>query len=119
MPVRAPKRTPAQRRPSPPGDAENLWSPLKTELIYWPGTTFATRAEAETAIFRYIDGRYNPCRIQQGWAACRRTSTRRRSYRRQQDQSDPATNPTRPYLRPITRSPAKRGTSRPVRDFRR
>jgi transposase InsO family protein len=36
--------------------AENLWSTLKTELIYWPGTAFATRAEAEAAIFRYIDG---------------------------------------------------------------
>lgn len=46
--------------------AENLWSTLKTELIYWPGNTFATRAEADAAIFRYIDGWYNPRRIQQG-----------------------------------------------------
>ena len=36
--------------------AENLWSTLKIELIYWPATTFATRAEAEAALFRYIDG---------------------------------------------------------------
>jgi putative transposase len=36
--------------------AENLWSTLKIELIYWPAITFATRAEAETALFRYIDG---------------------------------------------------------------
>jgi putative transposase len=46
--------------------AENLWSTLKIELIYWPATTFATRAEAQSALFRYIDGWYNPRRIQQG-----------------------------------------------------
>jgi Integrase core domain len=46
--------------------AENLWSTIKTELIYWPGNTFVTRAEADAAIFRYIDGWYNPRRIQQG-----------------------------------------------------
>ncbi|PBC53518.1 IS3 family transposase [Rhodococcus sp. ACPA1] len=46
--------------------AENLWSTLKIELIYWPARTFATRAEAETALFRYIDGWYNPRRIQAG-----------------------------------------------------
>ena len=34
--------------------AENLWSTLKIELIYWPAITFATRAEAEAALFRYI-----------------------------------------------------------------
>ena len=46
--------------------AENLWSTLKIELIYWPATTFATRAEARAALFRYIDGWYNPRRIQAG-----------------------------------------------------
>ena len=46
--------------------AENLWSAIKVELLYWPGTTFATRAQAEAAIFRYIDGWYNPRRIQVG-----------------------------------------------------
>ena len=46
--------------------AENLWSALKIELIYWPATTFTTRAEAEAALFRYIDGWYNPRRIQAG-----------------------------------------------------
>jgi putative transposase len=46
--------------------AENLWSTIKVELLYWPGTTFATRAQAEAAIFRYIDGWYNPRRIQAG-----------------------------------------------------
>lgn len=46
--------------------AENLWSTLKIELIYWPGAVFDTRAEAEAVIFRYIDGWYNPRRIQKG-----------------------------------------------------
>ena len=46
--------------------SENLWSTLKIELIYWPATTFATRAEAQAALFRYIDGWYNPRRVQQG-----------------------------------------------------
>lgn len=46
--------------------AENLWSTIKIELMYWPGTTFATRAEAEHALLRYIDGWYNPRRIQAG-----------------------------------------------------
>ena len=30
--------------------AENLWSTIKVELLYWPGTTFATRVEAEHAL---------------------------------------------------------------------
>jgi putative transposase len=45
--------------------AENLWSTIKVELMYWPGTTFATRSEAEHALIRYI-GWYNPRRIQAG-----------------------------------------------------
>lgn len=45
--------------------AENLWSTLKTELIYWPGNTFTARAEADSASFRYIDSWYNSRRIQQ------------------------------------------------------
>ncbi|MCW2627970.1 IS3 family transposase [Mycobacterium sp.] len=46
--------------------AENLWSAIKVELIYWSATTFATRAKAHAASFRYIDGWYNPRRIQAG-----------------------------------------------------
>ncbi|MBP2371748.1 transposase InsO family protein [Pseudonocardia parietis] len=34
--------------------------------MYWPGTTFTTRAEAEHALLRYIDGWYNSRRIQAG-----------------------------------------------------
>ena len=35
-------------------------STLKIELIYWPATTFAARAEAQPALFRYIDGWQKP-----------------------------------------------------------
>jgi putative transposase len=31
--------------------------------MYWAGTEFATRAEADAALLRYIDGWYNPRRI--------------------------------------------------------
>jgi putative transposase len=46
--------------------AENLWSTIKIELMYWPRTRFTTRAEANTALLRYIDGWYNSRRIQAG-----------------------------------------------------
>jgi putative transposase len=46
--------------------AENLWSTIKVELLYWPRTSFATRADAEHALIRYIHGWYNPRRIQAG-----------------------------------------------------
>ncbi|MFD8338288.1 transposase [Streptomyces solisilvae] len=42
--------------------AENLWMITKTECIR--GRVFATRAEANLALFEYIDGFYNPRRIQ-------------------------------------------------------
>jgi putative transposase len=45
--------------------AENLWSTIKVELLYWAGTEFATRAEADSTLLRYIDGWYNPRRIQE------------------------------------------------------
>ncbi|MFY1696618.1 MULTISPECIES: IS3 family transposase [unclassified Solwaraspora] len=41
---------------------ENFFSTLKTELVY--RTSWRTRDEAENAIFTYIDGWYNPRRIQ-------------------------------------------------------
>jgi transposase InsO family protein len=42
--------------------AENLWMLIKTECIR--GRVFATRAEANLVLFEYIDGFYNPRRIQ-------------------------------------------------------
>lgn len=42
--------------------AESLWSTIKTECIR--GCVFATRAEANLALFEYLDGFYNPRRIQ-------------------------------------------------------
>lgn len=71
--------------------AENLWSTLKTELIYWPHTTFATRTDAEAAIFRYIDGWHNPRRIQERLGGLSPDEYEQAYYLQQQDQSDPAT----------------------------
>jgi putative transposase len=47
--------------------AENFFSILKVERVY--RTTYRTREEAELDLFRYIDGWYNPHRIQRelGW----------------------------------------------------
>jgi putative transposase len=44
--------------------AENLWSTIKIELVY--RNTWRTRDQADNALFRYIDGWYNPRRIQAG-----------------------------------------------------
>jgi putative transposase len=48
---------------------ENFWSTLKTELVF--DNTWASQAEAENALFAYIDGFYNPTRIQKrlGWCS--------------------------------------------------
>jgi transposase InsO family protein len=47
--------------------AENMWSTLKTECVR--RRDFASRAEANQALFEYLDGFYNPRRIQKnlGW----------------------------------------------------
>jgi putative transposase len=47
--------------------AENFFSTLKVERVY--RTSYRTREEAELDLFRYIDGWYNPHRIQRelGW----------------------------------------------------
>ncbi|WP_141662992.1 IS3 family transposase [Streptomyces sp. Wb2n-11] len=42
--------------------AENLWMIIKTECIR--GRVFATRAEANLALFEYIDGFHNSRRVQ-------------------------------------------------------
>jgi putative transposase len=47
--------------------AENFFSTLKVELV--DRTSWRTHEEAELALFRFIDGWYNPHRIQKalGW----------------------------------------------------
>src|SRR6185312_2195608 len=42
--------------------AENMWSTLKTECVR--RREFATRTEANQALFEYLDGFYNPRRLQ-------------------------------------------------------
>ena len=71
--------------------SENLWSTIKIELIYWPATTFATRAEAQAALFRYIDGWYNARRIQQGLSGLSPDEYEAVWHARQQHQPQPAT----------------------------
>jgi putative transposase len=56
--------------------AENLWSTIKIELVYWPGTTFPTRAEAEHALVRYIDGWTTRAASKPASAGCHPTSTK-------------------------------------------
>lgn len=43
--------------------AQNLWMLIKTECVR--GRVFATRSEANLALFEYIDGFYNSRRIQE------------------------------------------------------
>jgi putative transposase len=66
-----------------------LWSSIKIELMYWPGTSFATRAEAEAAIFRYVDGWYNPRRIQEGLEGLSPDEYEEAHYSRQEHQPAP------------------------------
>jgi hypothetical protein len=55
---------------------ENLWSTTKIELIYWPATTFATSAEAQVALSRYIDGWYNAAASKSDSTGSHPTSTK-------------------------------------------
>ncbi|MGJ6970135.1 IS3 family transposase [Streptosporangium sp. G11] len=66
--------------------AENLWSTIKVELVY--RTTWATREEADTALFRYIDGWYNPRRIQKGLGGLSPDEYEAAWYARQHDLPD-------------------------------
>jgi Integrase core domain len=69
----------------------NLWSTIKIELIYWPAKTFPTRAEAQQALFRYIDGWYNPHRIQAGLGGLSPDEYEAAWQTNQQHQLQPAT----------------------------
>ncbi|MEU2490973.1 IS3 family transposase [Streptomyces sp. NPDC007883] len=55
--------------------AENLWMVIKTECIR--GRVFATRAEANLALFEYIDASTTPAVSRNGSATSARSSTRR------------------------------------------
>jgi hypothetical protein len=112
--------------------AENLFSTLKVELVY--RTSFRTREEAELALFRYVDGWYNPHRIQKalGWRSPDEyEADYDRSWRlpRPPEPSDPASGePGEPHrargaarrgkvgsgmawLRSVRRGVARRGTA--------
>ena len=73
--------------------AENLWSTIKIEMVYredWV-TRAPTRAQAESALFRYIDGWYNPRRIQEGLGGLSPDEYEAAWHTRQQDQPASAT----------------------------
>ncbi|WP_159049517.1 DDE-type integrase/transposase/recombinase [Streptomyces sp. NRRL WC-3618] len=55
--------------------AENLWMLIKTECIR--GRTFDTRAEANLALFEYIDGFYNPAASRSASATSAPSSSKR------------------------------------------
>ncbi len=70
---------------------ENFWSTLKIELVF--DNTWATQTEAENALFDWIDGWYNPTRIQKrlGWRSpdeYERSLLGRRTRRRRPAQPD-------------------------------
>lgn len=94
--------------------AENLWSAIKIELIYWPATTFAMRTEAQAALFRYINGWYNSRRIQAGLSGALARPVRGWLA----GQPPASTNLQYPYLL-VRRRPTLRGLietlSRPIR----
>ena len=77
--VRQPERRLGQR---PTGDDH---ATIKVELLYWPGTTFATRAEAEHALVRYIDGWYNRAASKPDSAGSHPTSTKISTIAQQHD----------------------------------
>ena len=57
---------PAPSEPSTMPSPRTCGRTIMVEMIDWPATTFATRAEAQAALLGYIDGWYNLRRIQQG-----------------------------------------------------
>ena len=80
-------------------------STRKIEVLYGPAPTGAARAEAQAALFRYIDGWQKPRRIQQGlvgrspdeyeaaWQARRRQPARLPSNARTPKSPDRKENP--------------------------
>lgn len=72
--------------------AENLWSTIKVELVY--RHTWATREEADAALFRYIDGWYNPRRIQQRLDGLSPDEHEAAWYAQQHDLPDPVSSHT-------------------------
>ena len=84
--------------------AENLWSTIKTELIYWPGNTFGTRAEAEARSSATSTAGTTPGASSKDSMASHPTSTRKPGTA---NTSPLRSTPSRRIQ--IIRSPAKRG----------
>ncbi|MFD9420615.1 IS3 family transposase [Streptomyces goshikiensis] len=76
--------------------AENLWMLIKTECVR--GRVFATRAEANLALFEYIDGFYNPRRIQKRLGYLSPIEFEEKHYANQATAEQVNLNPRQPAL---------------------
>ncbi|MDJ0372112.1 IS3 family transposase [Streptomyces sp. H10-C2] len=76
--------------------AENLWMLVKTECVR--GRVFATRAEANLALFEYIDGFYNPRRIQKRLGYLSPVEFEEKHYTEQATAEQANLKPSRPAL---------------------
>ncbi|WP_331720637.1 IS3 family transposase [Streptomyces sp. NBC_00161] len=76
--------------------AENLWMLIKTECVR--GRVFATRAEVNLALFEYIDGFYNPRRIQKRLGYLSPTEFEEKHYTEQATAEQANLQPRRPAL---------------------
>jgi transposase InsO family protein len=91
--------------------AENFWSVLKTECVR--RTSFATRADAEIALFEYIDGFYNTRRIQKNLGYLSPDEYEAAWHAQQHHQPAPHGRPSRPPRHPDRPpGPAKRRPGR-------
>ncbi|WP_217144998.1 IS3 family transposase [Streptomyces sp. AC627_RSS907] len=87
--------------------AENLWMVIKTGCIR--GRVFATRAEANLALFDYIDGFYNPRRIQKRLDHLSPIEYEEKHYVDQAATEQANVNPRLPALTSSSATPAQRG----------
>ncbi|MEU1124931.1 IS3 family transposase [Streptomyces sp. NPDC005899] len=76
--------------------AENLWMLIKTECVR--GRVFATRAQANLALFEYIDGFYNSRRIQKRLGYLSPIEFEERHYANRATAEQPNLNTHRPAL---------------------
>ena len=95
--------------------AESLWMLIKTEGLR--GRTFATRAEANLALFEYIDGFYNSRRIQKHLGYLSPVEFEEKHYAEQTAAERANLQPRRPAPTSWPAPPERRGnlSSQPVR----
>ena len=75
---------------------ENLWMLIKTECVR--GRVFTSRAEANLALFQYIDGFYNPRGIQKRLGYLSPLEYEEKHYADQTTANQANLNPRQPAL---------------------